>query len=246
MHSQTGGVQSPSPRTISYSKVVDLTHVIHPGMPCWPGDPPVRFQRVAKVDTDGFYLRRFSMGEHSGTHMNAPRSFYPNGATIDTYAAESLVAPALVIDMRDQAEADPDHALTTQELASWEGRYGLVPPGALVFLYTGWQHKWNDPQEFLGLDHQGSLHFPGFGYDAAQILMQERGAAGLGTDTLGLEPGQDKQYTVNRLALMNKGLVLESLANLDRLPATGATLIVGPLRLEGGSGAPVSVLALVP
>ncbi len=246
MEEKSGGASPPGSRAISYSRVVDMTHVIRPDMPRWPGDPPVEFQEVAQTDTHGFYLRRFTMGEHSGTHMNAPRSFDAQGAGIDAYSPNDLVVPAIVIDIRAQAATSPDLSLTSEELLGWEGRYGLIPAGVIALLYTGWQHKWEDPSAYLGLDRRGRLHFPGFGQDAARLLVEDRGVAGLGTDGAGVEPGQDDSFSANRLVLAKRGLILECLANLDQLPSTGATLIIGPLRLDGGSGAPASVLALVP
>ena len=246
MGENTRGASPPGSRALTYSGVVDLTHVIRPGMPRWPGDPPVEFQEVAQTDTHGFYLRRFAMGEHSGTHMNAPRSFDAEGAGIEDYSPGDLVVPAIVIDFRARADANPDVFLRSEDLLAWEGRYGLVPEGVMALLYTGWQHKWEDPSAYLGLDRRGELHFPGIGPDAARLLVEGRGVAGLGTDAAGVEPGQDDSFSANRLVLAKRGLILECLANLDRLPSTGATLVIGPLRLEGGSGAPASVLALVP
>ena len=246
MEEKTGGASPPESRVIGFSRVVDLTHVIRPGIPRWPGDPPVEFQEVAQTDTHGFYLRRFTMGEHSGTHMNAPRSFDAQGAGIDAYSAGDLVVPAIVIDFRAQADTNPDIALASEDLLAWEERYGLVPAGVMALLYTGRQHKWEDPSAYLGLDRRAGLHFPGFGQDAALLLVEQRGVAGLGTDAAGVEPGQDGSFFVNRLVLAKRGLILECLANLDKLPSTGATLVIGPLRLEGGSGAPASVLALFP
>ena len=231
---------------IGYSRVVDMTHVIRTGIPQWPGDPPVEFQDVAQIGTHGFYLRRFSMGKHSGTHMNAPRGFHAEGAGIDSYAPEDLVVPAIVIDVRDQADAYPDIELSTTDILAWEKRHGLVPEGTMALLYTGWQHKWEDAEAYLGLDGRGGLHFPGFGQDTARLLVEERGVAGLGTDAAGVEPGQDGSFYANRLVLATQGLVLECLDNLDQLPPTGATLVIGPLRLEGGGGAPATVLALIP
>ncbi|PKB79903.1 MAG: cyclase [SAR202 cluster bacterium Io17-Chloro-G9] len=246
MQERTGGASPLRSRIITYTKVVGLSHVIRPEMPRWPGDPAVEFSEEATAETHGFYLRRFSMGEHSGTHMNAPRTFDPQGAGVDVYAPGELVVPAIVIDLRTQATANPDIALTPEDILAWEERYGLIPTGGMALLYTGCQHKWEDPTAYLGLDSQGGLHFPGFGSDAARLLVEERGVAGLGTDAAGVEPGQDDSFSANRLVLAKGGIVLECLDNLDQLPATGATLVIGPLRLEHGSGAPASVLALVP
>lgn len=226
-------------KTISYSQVIDLSHIIDPNIPQWPGDPPVQFESVAELNQDGYYLRRFSMGEHSGTHMNAPKSFYPDGAGIDRYRAKSLVVPAVAIDICDRAAANPNYALTKDDILGWEAKHDRIPVGSIVLLYTGWQNKWGDAGAFLP-------QFPGFGTEATCFMLAERGIAGVGIDTHGVDPAADSSFSINKLVLREQKIVLENLTNLDRLPTTGATLVIGILRLRGGSGTPVSVLALIP
>ncbi|MSQ06644.1 MAG: cyclase family protein [Dehalococcoidia bacterium] len=215
-------------------------------MPRWPGDPPPEFAPVASIPHDGYYLRRFTLGEHSGTHLNAPSSFHAGGVSVDDYPAESLVAPAVVLDVREAAAANPGYSLGAAQVAAWERQHGAIPAGSLVLLYTGWQAKWASPDRYLGLDLEGMPHFPGFSLAAARLLVEQRGAAGLGIDTHGVDGGRDPSFAVNRLVLEQPRLVLENLANLDQLPPVGAVLFVGRLRLQGGSGSPASVLALVP
>ncbi len=235
-----------SPKVIAYTRIVDLSHSIHPGIPLWDGDPAVDVDTIAQIDSDGYYLRRFAMGEHSGTHMNAPKSFFADGAGIDSYPAKSLVVPAAVIDIQAQAATNPNYCLTKQDIFIWEQKYRTLPAGSVVLLYTGWQYKWNDPGAFLNRDDEGHYHFPGFSREATQFLLEERSIAGVGTDTHGVDPGKDKTYPTNRLVLATHGIVLENLTHLDQLPPTGTTLAIGILRLQNGSGSPVSVLALVP
>ena len=236
----------PVPRTISYSLIVDLSHPIHSDVPRWPGDPPVEFHTVADLETDGYFLRKFSLGEHSGTHINAPASFHAEGATIDNYTGASLVAPAVVMDLREKAGNNPDYTLGVADVLAWEQRHGPVPSGSVTLLLTGWQDKWSSPAEFLGEAAEEGLSFPGFGLDAVSFLLAERGIAGLGIDTHGVDGGQGADFAVNRLVLEELRIVLENLNNLDQLPPTGATLVIGVIRLRGGSGCPVSVTAFVP
>ena len=139
-------------KSINYTEVVDLSHVIDTNIPLWPGDPPVVFETVADFATDGFYLRRFSIGEHSATHMNAANSFHANGTGIDAYEPESLVVKAVVIDIRDKAEVNPDYALTIADVLAWEKKHGKIPAKSVVLLYTGWQEKWGDPVAFFNED----------------------------------------------------------------------------------------------
>ena len=239
-----------STRKIVYSRVVDLSRGIHPAMAIWPGDPPVQFETTAQLEQQGCNLRRFSMGEHTGTHLSAPSSFYADGPTIDTYLPESLVAPAVVIDLRQKALEHPDYALSRRDLLEWEGRHGRVPGGSVVLARTGWGEKWDDPAEYLG-EYQGKeagpgLHFPGFGIDAARFLLEQREIAGLGIDTHGVDSGQDSSFAVSKLLLEQPRIVLANLTGLDQLPPTGTTLVIGILRLRGGSGSPASVIALIP
>ena len=241
----TGNKQMEA-RSITYRWVVDLSHPIHPGIPRWPGDPPVKFTTAATLESEGFRLRSFTMGEHSGTHMNAPISFHAHGVAIDAYAPESLVAPAVVLDVRDRAAANPDHCLDITGLADWEEKWGPVPAGSVALLMTGWDSRWEDPRRYLGYDSGGKMHFPGFGLAAARVLLEERGVAGLGIDTHGLDPGQEGTFAINKLVLEQPRIALENLANLDQLPAVGCTLVIGVLRLKDRSGSPVSVLAFVP
>ena len=236
----------PERRTINYSRVVDLGHPIHPDIPRWPGDPPVTFKAAASLETEGYRLNAFSMGEHSGSHMNAPSSFHAQGSGIDSYEARALVVPAVVIDVTAQAAADPGYTLDAGAVEDWEKRWGPVPAGSLALLRSGWDRKYSSPGRFFGFDRQGNMHYPGFGPEAARLLLEQRQVAGLGVDSPGLDPSWDTGFTVNRLVLQQPRLALECLNNLGELPAVGATLVIGILRLKGGSGSPASVIALVP
>jgi len=231
---------------ITYSRVIHLSHVINRHIPLWPGDPPVEFTTVAEIPDDGYYLRRFSMGEHSATHINAPNSFYTDGAGIDEYPAESLIVPAVVIDICTAAADNSDYALTIADILAWEEEYGEITSGSVVLLYTGWQGKWGDKRAFFNQDVQGVMHFPGFSSYATQFLLNQRQIAGLGIDTHGVDSGNDPSFASNRLVLAQSGIVLENLTNLDQLPPKGTTLAIAVLRLQGGSGSPVGVLAFVP
>ncbi len=235
----------PIIRTIRYTRVVELSHTIHAGIPQWPDDPPVEFQEVARLDRDGYYVRRFSMGEHSATHMNAPIAFHPSGLAIDAYPPESLIAPAVVIDVKERCDADADYELSAAEILAWEESNGRVPNDTVVLLYTGWQEMWQDPQAYLRADRNEEPHFPGFGIEAADLLIDGRGVAGFGTDTPGLEPGFDLGFNVNKLVLEQPRIALENLTHLEQLPPTGVNLVIGILRLQGGSGSPVSVMAFI-
>ena len=228
------------------SQVVDLSHTLEPGIPGWPGDPAVEVETVADLTRDGFFLRRFALGEHTGTHVNAPAAFYADGIGIDQYPASAFVAPAVVIDAREEAAANADYLLRVDKLLEWERRNGPVPARHLALLYTGWQDKWEDPAAYLGTAADDTLHFPGFDAQTLGMLLTQRGVAGIGIDTPGVDGGQDTTFSANRRTLERSRIVLENLCNLDQLPPVGATLVIGALRLKGGSGSPASVLAFLP
>jgi kynurenine formamidase len=234
-------------RTITYSRVVDLTHVVDPSIPLWPGDPHVVFKVVATMKKDGYYLRSFTIGEHSATHMNAPNSFIAgNTKSITSYPVEQRVVPAVVIDVRKQAAANADFQLRKEDVLAWEGEHGRIEPGAFVILLTGWESRWRDPKTFINADAKGKLHFPGFAGATTRWLLSARRIAGVGTDTHGVDPGLDESYATNTQIAKAHKIAIECMANLDRLPATGATLVLGPLQLRNGSGSPLSIVAFVP
>ena len=233
-------------RTVSFRRVVDLTHPIRPGVPIWPGDPPVEFETAATIRADGYFLRRFSMGEHSGTHISTASALFDQGSGPDSIAPEALVAPAVVVDARSSAGVDPDYTLTVDDFAEWERRHGKIAAGSIVLLLTGWRRYWDEPERFINLGADGLMHTPGFTSEAVSFLLDRRGVVGIGPDTHGVDAGTDRDLKASREALSSGALVLECLNNLDQLPAKGTTLVIGRLPLVGGSGSPASVLALAP
>ena len=236
-----------TPHTITWTKVVDLQHVIQQHIPLWPGDPHVRFTVVATMAKDGYYLRKFTIGEHSATHMNAPNSFIAgNHQAITSYSAAQRVVPAAVIDVRAKCAADADYRLTIADVQAWEAMHGQLQPGTFVIMFTGWEDKWLHPKAFINQDAKGRLHFPGFAKSTTLWLVNQRQIAGVGIDTHGVDPGLDTSYATNTEMAKTHKIAIECLAHLDKLPATGATLVLGPLALRNGSGSPLSVMALIP
>jgi kynurenine formamidase/alkylation response protein AidB-like acyl-CoA dehydrogenase len=224
--------------------IVHLSHVIDIDIPQWQGDPNVKFTTVAHRETHGYFLRELVIGEHTATHINAPISFHGNGVGIDEYVPESLIAPSVVIDISAQAAINPDYILTVQDILVWEQEFGKITEDNVVLLHTGWSEKWSDTDAFMLQDDQG-IHFPGFGSDATQFLLENRQIAGIGIDTHGVDGGMDTTFAVNRLVLEKPRIVLENLTNLDKLPPRGFKIAIAPLLLRGGSGSPVGVLAIV-
>ena len=227
-------------------QVIDLTQPLTPIMPIWPGDPEFVIEPWATYEVDYYFINRISIGEHSGTHWGTPNTFIEGGRSADMIPVEELVVPAVVIDIRDKAAQDVDYRLTVEDVLAWEQAHGQIAAGSVVILLTGWQDKWGDPAAFIGQDADGVLHWPGFGAEAATFLVTERGAVGLGTDTHGVDPGNDEEFGASFAMYEADGMILECLANLDKLPPVGATLVVGGLPIAGGSGSPARVFAFLP
>ncbi|MGQ9516244.1 MAG: cyclase family protein [Anaerolineae bacterium] len=226
--------------------MVDLTHPLTADMPHWPGDPPTAFDICATISRQGFYLRRLCIGEHTGTHIGVAAHIHEGGMTLEHMPPERLICPAVMLDWRGRAGADPDALLALSDLAEWEQEHGLVPAGSVFLLCTGWSRFWPDAERYLGQDAAGILHFPGFSSEAVRFLVEARGVQGLGIDTAGIDGGASQALEANRILLGNGRFHLENLANLERLPPKGAWLFIGALPLVGAGGSPARVLAWCP
>ncbi len=226
-------------------RVVDLTHELSEETPVFPGGVPFQKEEVAGFETAGYLAHRLTMGEHTGTHMDAPGHFIQGGAAIADLPAEQLMAPGIVIAVERKADKDPDYALDRRQILNWEASHGgRIPAGVVVLVRTGWGSRWPDEAAYRNADEEGVMHFPGVSAQAAELLAK-RGAAGVGIDTLSVDPGQSADFQAHR-ALAAAGLfVIENLAGLEGLPDSGFTLVVAPLKIRGGSGAPARVLAIL-
>ena len=228
------------------TRVVDMTYTLNGRLPSWPGDDKTfETKVVATYVKDGYFARSFWTLEHYSTHLDAPVHFAPGKATLDQIPVTHFFGPAEVIDVRDEAAKNADYRLTAARVEKWEAAHGRIPAGAIVLLRTGWASRWPDQKRYRNQDTQGAMHFPGFGADAAKLLVA-RGAVGLGIDTLSIDYGASKDFEVHHVVLPAGLYNLENLANLDQLPATGAFLIAAPIKMEGGSGGPCRVFAILP
>jgi kynurenine formamidase len=228
------------------TRVLDLSYAISSKLVPWPGD--TRFfeaQVNATVEKNGYFTRSFWMLEHYGTHLDAPIHFPPGKTPVDQIPSKQLFGPAVVIGARASAAKDADFQLPAARVEEWEKDHGRIPEGAIVLLRTGWATRWPDVQRYRNQDAQGRMHFPGFSVDAVKLLI-ERKISGLGCDTLSVDYGASEDFAVHHLALGAGLYHLENLADLSEVPETGAFLIVAPIKLEGGSGGPVRVFALLP
>ena len=238
---------------LATARVVDLTHAYGPESLFWPSSPPETFQlRVLHhgQTPGGFFYasNAFCTPEHGGTHMDAPLHFAEGRWDAAAVPVERLVAPAVVLDVREKAAADRDYRLTREDVLAWEARHGRVPAGAVVLLRTGWSARWPDRERYFGspsLDDASGLHFPSYGAEAATLLV-ERGAVALGVDTASIDHGPSRDFAVHRVTAAANVPGLENLARLDEVPETGAWIVALPMKIAGGSGGPLRAVALVP
>lgn len=228
------------------ARIVDLTYAINDKFPAWPGDKKV-FEALpnATIERDGYFTRSFWMLEHYGTHLDAPAHFAPGKATVDQIPPERLFGPAVLIDARAESEKDADYVLRADGVAAWEREHGRIPAGSIVLLRTGWAARWRDAARYRNQDASGAMHFPGFSVEAVRVLI-ERNVSGIGVDTMSADAGASKDFPVHHLALGAGLYQLENLADLSALPEFGATLVVAPIKLEGGSGGACRVFAILP
>jgi kynurenine formamidase len=228
--------------------IVDLTHPLDERVPYWPGARYFPFEAwdLARFEEVRAFSRAYRVPEHYGTHMDAPAHFLPGQATAEAVAPADLVGPAVVFDIAARAAADPDALLGEADVAAHEAAHGRIPDGAIVVLRTGWAERWGDAARYRNFDAEGRLHFPGYGLDAAKVLLHGRRCRGLVIDALSVDRGLDAEFPVHRLGSGLGRWFVENAAGLDRLPARGATVLVAPVPIRGGSGAQARVLAVVP
>jgi len=224
-------------------RLVDLTQPLGPQTVLWPGSTPFAATVVADYDTHGGYARELAVPEHAGTHLDAPVHFARDAIDAAGLGLDALVRPAVVLDVRDRVAGDPNAEVTAADVEAIERRDGPVPAGAAVLVLTGWDAYVGDPDRYAG--PPGATAFPGLAVDAAELLVF-RGVVGVGIDTLGIDPGHAVDFPAHRVTLPAGLWHLEGLVGLDRLPARGAWVIVAPIPVVAGSGAPARVLAILP
>ena len=241
-------------------KVVDLTQPLGPDTPViglppiFASSPGVSLEVISRFDDRGpaWYWNTIRMGEHTGTHFDAPIHWItgkdlPQNAC-DTIPAKQFVGPACVIDVTVDVERNPDFLLMPAHVAAWEGTHGRIPPGSWVLLRSGWSKR-TDAHAFLNVSADGP-HTPGFHKSTSELLARDRNVLGVGVETVGTDAGQAGTFDPpfpNHATMHGAGKFgLASLTNLDQLPPVGAIVIAAPLKIVGGSGSPLRVLAIAP
>ncbi len=225
-------------------EVIDLSHILSTDVPVYTGAQPTR-ETLVTVENDGFYSQLWTFGEHSGTHVDAPGHFTAGGTLIDQVEASGLVGPAAVVDISARAAEDADATVTVEDLMAWEEANGEIPAGAFVAMYSGWEEFWDDDAAFKNTGDDGLYHFPGFGADAVNWLLENRDINGVLVDTMSLDIGASSTFDVH-INLLGAGKIgVENVANLASIMGQQAMVMVGVPRYQEGSGGPCRVLAMV-
>jgi len=241
-------------------RIVDLTQPLGPATPviglppAFAASPGVTIETLSRYDDKGpaWYWNVVRFGEHTGTHFDAPVHWVTGkelaNNACDTIPARQFVGPACVIDVTHDVDGNPDFLLTPERIEKWEADQGRIPRGAWVLLRTGWSRR-QDPASILNVAADGP-HSPGFAADASRLLARDRDVLGVGVETIGTDAGQafgfDPPFPNHSIMHGAGKFGLASLCNLDQLPPVGAVVIAAPLKIVGGSGSPLRVLAIVP
>ncbi len=233
---------------------VDLTHDLSSDSVFWPTAEPFVLKVDAEGMTDrGYYYSAYSFttAEHGGTHIDAPVHFARGKTSVDQIPLNRLIGPAAVVDVSGPSGANRDYQIRLADLLRWEDAHGRLPDGAIVLLRTGFAHYWPDAARYLGTAERGEkgaakLHFPGLHPEAAAWLVNERRVASVGIDTASIDYGQSRLFG-SHVTLMKADVpAFENVTNLHQLPARGALVVALPVKIKGGSGGPLRIVAWVP
>jgi kynurenine formamidase len=237
---------------IDETKIVDLTYEFDDKTIYWPTAKPFEWQKESWGKSAGGYwytAARYAASEHGGTHLDAPVHFGEGKAAMNEIPLASLTGPAVVIDISTACSTNADYRLTAEDIAAWERQHGRIADNAIVLVRTGWGRFWPDRKKYLGTDAPGdtaNLHFPGISREAAELLARERKLDGIGIDTASLDHGPSKDFIAHQVLNGANIYGLENVANLERLPPKGATLIALPMKIKGGTGGPARIIAILP
>ena len=227
-----------------FSNVADLTHVVSPTFPVYPGAAQMKSEVLVTVKANGFYKSTLTFDEHTGTHMDAPAHFIDGAATAENIPINQLVAPLAVINIKEKADKNPDAEVTVDDIRAWERTNGRLPRGVFVAMYSGWDAKVDDPKAYINLDGSNVQHYPGFAPAAAEFLVKERNIVGIGVDTLSQDFGASTTFKTHVTILGAGKYGVENIAGLGNVPPRNTMIIVGGPKHKGASGGPARVMAI--
>ncbi|MEX0287730.1 MAG: cyclase family protein [Flavobacteriaceae bacterium] len=234
-------------------KIIDLTHSFSEETVYWVTAKEFELDIVAQGMTDkGYYYsaNNFASAEHGGTHLDAPIHFAEQGQTVDEIPLENLIGSAIKVDVSAKAMQNPDYLISIEDLEAWEEKENLtIPEGSIVLLQTGFSTFYPDRVKYLGTDQRGEaavslLHFPGLSPEAAEWLVQNRNIKAIGIDTPSIDYGQSSDFKSHVILLSENISAFENLTNLDKLPSKDFKVIALPMKIKGGSGAPLRIVAI--
>lgn len=233
-------------------KVIDLTYPFSTESHHWPTAKPFQFEKVAEGRTPkGYWYSSYNYGgsEHVGTHLDAPFHFAEGKWTTEQIPLSRLIGAGVVIDVRRQAEKNSDYTLLVSDVRAWEKSYGRIPRGAIVLIRSGWGQFWGNRKSYFGTDEPGNvtdLHFPGLSREAAEFLITQRNVKAVGIDTPSIDHGPSKEFLAHQTLGGANVAIFENVAALESVPVKGATIYAIPMKIKGGSGAPLRIFAIVP
>lgn len=232
-------------------RAIDLTYSFNESTIYWPTDKHFEWrQTTAGMTPRGYWYASatYAASEHGGTHLDSPIHFGRGKLTADQIPVSRLIGPVVVVDISDACAKNPDYELSVADLEAWEKRHGHIRDQTIVLVRTGWGRFWPDKKRYLGSDTPGdteNLHFPGISEAAARRLVECK-VDGVGIDTASLDHGPSKDFLAHQVLNGANIYGLENVANLGRLPAAGATVIALPMKIKGGTGGPVRIIAILP
>lgn len=231
---------------------LDLSHAYSEETLYWPTSDTFHRETVFEGHTDGgwyYTAYSFTTAEHGGTHIDAPIHFFEGRKTVDQLDIDQLIGPAIVIDVSVAVSGNPDYQVSARDIELWEALHGTIPQGSIVLINTGFASRWPDAEAYLGTAERGeaavkSLHFPGLHEQGARLLVA-RGIKAVGLDTASIDHGQSADFMSHRVLFEANIPAFENLADLAGLPASGSFIVAMPMKIKGGSGAPLRVAAFV-
>lgn len=235
-------------------KWIDLTHTFDENTIYWPTAEKFSLDTVSEGETEnGYYYSAFQFcaAEHGGTHLDAPVHFARGAWAVEEIPIEKLVGEVVVLDVSEKALPDPDYQASVEDLQAWEQANGIIPDNAILLLRTGYGKYWPDKKQYMGTDEVGAeavakLHFPALHPDAADWLVKNRKIKAFGLDTPSIDYGQSKLFETHQTFFKNNIPAFENVANLSELPIKGSYLMALPMKIKGGSGGPLRIIAWVP